>query len=255
MRTGRPRILVTRPSGQAQGLCDRITALGGEAVELPAIEIRAPEDTGPLEALIDRLDAIDLAVFVSVNAVQHGLDYILARRAWPASAQIAAVGLASNAALERHGLRAGLVPAHEYSSEGLLALDALQDMHGKRVVILRGNGGRDTLFETLTLRGAQVEYVEVYRRARPDVDPAAVLALLQPGYLAAITVTSNETLQNLYDMADAAGRSLLRNIPLVVASTRQAALAARLGFLQGAVIAGHASDEAMADGVRQLVAF
>jgi uroporphyrinogen-III synthase len=251
----RPRILVTRPAAQARGLCERISALGGEAVELPAIEIRTPADTGPLAALVERLDAFDLAVFISVNAVQCGLEYILARRAWPAAVQIAAVGPASNAALERHGLHPTLVPAHEYSSEGLLALDALADMHGRQVVILRGNGGRDTLFETLTARGARVEYVEVYRRARPDIDPHRMLALLQPGYLDTITVTSNETLQNLYDMAGVQGRPLLCNIPLVVASPRQAALAAQLGFRQGAVIAGHASDEAMVAGIVQLVAF
>ena len=251
----KPRILVTRPAGQARGLCDRIVALGGLPVELPAIEIRAPEDTAPLEALVERLDTFDLAVFISVNAVQRGLDFILARRDWPASVQVAAVGLASNAALEQHGLRASFVPEHEYSSEGLLALDELQDMRGQRVVILRGNGGRDTLFELLTARGATVEYVEVYRRARPDVDPDTLLALLQPGYLAAITVTSNETLQNLYDMAAEQGQPLLRDIPLVVASARQAALAAQLGFTQGAVIAGHASDEAMMAGVEQLLGF
>lgn len=251
----RPRILVTRPSGQAQGLCDRIAALGGEAVELPAIEIHPPGDPAPLEALVERLDTFDLAVFVSVNAVQRGLEFILARRNWPASVPIAAVGLASNAALKRHGLHAGLVPANEFSSEGLLALDALQDMHAKRVVILRGNGGRETLFETLTARGARVEYVEVYRRARPDIDPDTMRVLLQPGYLAAITVTSNETLQNLYDMAGTAGRPLLCDIPLVVAGMRQAALAARFGFRQGAVIAGHPSDEAMAAGVGQLLGF
>jgi len=253
--SAKPRILVTRPAAQARGLSERILALGGEAVELPAIEIRPPGDSGPLESLVERLDAFDLAVFISVNAVHHGLDFILARRAWPSAVQIAAVGLASNAALEAHGLSATLVPEHEFSSEGLLALDALRDMRGRQVVILRGNGGRDTLFETLAVRGAAVEYVEVYRRARPDVDHDTVLALLQPGYLAAITVTSNETLQNLYDMAGAGGQPLLRAIPLVVASTRQAALAARLGFMQGAVIAGHASDEAMAAGVGQLLGF
>ncbi len=249
----KPRILVTRPLDQAGGLCERIATLGCEAIQLPAIEIRAPEDSGPLEALVARLDAFDLAVFISVNAVQRGLDFILARRAWPPSVQTAAVGLASNAALREYGLPAGLVPEHEYSSEGLLALGALQDMHGKRVVILRGNGGRDTLFKTLAARGARVEYVEVYRRARPDVERDLLLGLLQAGQLAAITVTSNETLQNLYDMAGAEGQPLLRDIPLVVASVRQAALAAQLGFSQGAVIAGHASDEAMSAGVGQLV--
>jgi uroporphyrinogen-III synthase len=162
------------------------------------------------------------------------------------------VGPSSTAAVDALGLGVDYVPEHEFSSEGLLALPALQDMQGKQVAILRGNGGRNTLSETLTARGAQVEYLEVYRRVCPQGLAEQLQQLLQDHALGVITATSNESLQNLYDMAGSAGQPLLRDIPLVVASRRQAALAAQLGFTQGAVIAGHASDEAMAEGVKQL---
>jgi len=94
--------------------------------------------------------------------------------------------------------------------------------------------------------------VEVYRRACPR-DSGELLRLLKSGGLDIITATSNETLQNLYDMAGPEGRPMLHQLPLVIASNRQAELAARLGFMQGAVIAGHASDAAMAEGVKQIV--
>ena len=139
------RVLVTRPAGQAQGLCEGIEAAGAVAIHIPAIEILSSDNTAPLAAVCDVLEQFDLAVFISVNAVQHGLDFILGRREWPAGTQIAAVGPTSSAAIEQRGLQVDLVPGHEYSSEGLLALDILQSVRGWRVVIFRGNGGRNTL--------------------------------------------------------------------------------------------------------------
>jgi uroporphyrinogen-III synthase len=250
--TDRPRVLVTRPAGQAQGLCEQLEQAGFAAIHVPGIAISDPVDDRALVTLIPVLEQYQLAVFVSSNAVRHGLERLLQQRSWPARTAIATVGSSTTAAVEALGLKVSHVPEQEFSSEGLLALPALRNMTGQRVVILRGNGGRDTLHETLTARGAQVEYVEVYRRSCPEGGPAMLLPLLREHRLAAITATSNETLQNLFDMAGAGGQPLLRNIPLVVASRRQAALAARLGFRQGALIAGHASDAAMLDGVLQL---
>lgn len=245
-------VLVTRPAGQADGLCQRITALGHEAIHVPAIAIVEPQDSEALAVFTRRLEEYDLVILVSINAVTMGLTKILQQRDWPACTQLATVGPSSSAAVEALGLRVDHIPEHEYSSEGLLALPALQDMQGRRVAILRGNGGRDTLFETLVARGAQVEYVEVYRRMCPQQSRETLRRLLRDKVLDVITVTSNETLQNLFEIAGQQGQPLLLDIPLVVASRRQAALAARLGFRKGAVIAGHASDEAMAAGVAQL---
>lgn len=244
-------VLVTRPAGQAQALCELIETGGGKVIHLPAIEILPLEQVTVLADVTASLERFDLAVFVSVNAVKHGLDYILQQRDWPAGVQLATVGPSSRAAVELQGLTVDLVPEHEYSSEGLLALAALQSLQGRQVVIFRGNGGRETLHDTLKARGATVEYVEVYRRVCPQVSDE-LLRLLKQDALDVITATSNETLQNLFDMAGPEGQPLLRNIPLVLASNRQAELAASLGFMQGAVIAGHASDEAMAEGIKQL---
>jgi uroporphyrinogen-III synthase len=239
------RVLVTRPAGQAEPLCRLIEAAGGTAMRLPAIEILDTKDMTRLAAVTASLASYDLAVFVSVNAVRKGLDFILARGAWPENVHIATVGASSAQALEAYGLAVDLVPQHQFNSEALLALDELQDMSCKRVVIFRGNGGREHLFNTLTARGADVDYVEVYRRACPGINTADLLPLWQPGALDVITITSNETLQNLFDMAGSEGQPLLRRLPLVVVSRRQALLAERLGFSQAVRVADNASDEAL----------
>lgn len=250
----RLRVLVTRPARQADGLCRLLEEAGYSAIQLATIEIREPDALEPLQSLAESLQNYDLAVFISVNAVTRGLDYILARRDWPQQVKIASVGASSAAALREHGLVADLVPVHQYNSEALLALDELQDMRGKRVVILRGNGGREHLRDTLRARGAEVDYVEVYRRVCPATDSQLMRSLLQPGALDVITVTSNETLQNLFSMAGGRGQPQLRALPLVVASERQAQLAQELGFEHAAVVAKNAADAALVEAVKRFAA-
>lgn len=245
------RILVTRPAGQAGHLCGLLETAGHEAIALPTIEILNPADSYRLEALTDTLEDYDLAVFVSVNAVRMGIEFILNQREWPGNTRIATVGASSADALLPYGLSVDLVPEHQFNSEALLALDEMQDMSGQCVVIFRGNGGREVLRDALLARGADVDYVEVYQRACPAVDAQRMKTLLQRDYLGCITITSNEALQNLYAMAGPEGQPLLVRIPLVVIGPRQATLAQQLGFVQEPVIAANASDEAIVAAIQQ----
>ena len=118
-------------------------------------------------------------------------------------------------------------------------------MRGRRVVIFRGNGGRDVLRDVLIQRGAEVDYVEVYRRACPVIDTTTSAHYWQPGAVDLITITSNESLQNLHAMAGPQGWPLLRELRLVVISERQVALARELGFKHRPLVAANASDEAV----------
>ena len=129
------RILVTRPVGQAGHLCGLLETAGHEAIALPTIEILNPADSYRLEALTDTLEDYDLAVFVSVNAVRMGIEFILNQREWPGNTRIATVGASSAEALLPYGLSVDLVPEHQFNSEALLALDEMQDMSGQCVVI------------------------------------------------------------------------------------------------------------------------
>jgi uroporphyrinogen-III synthase len=207
-------LVVTRPAAQAGHLVAEIERQGGHALLFPVLEIQDVEDSQPLRDLAQRLDAVDLAVFVSPNAVNKALTLICAQRSWPEHLPVAVMGAGSAREVARFGIRDVIAPTERHDSEALLALPRMQAMAGKRVVILRGDGGRELLGDTLTARGAKVEFLTCYRRGKPDMDATPILQLWANRQLDAITVTSSEGLRNLFAMLGSAGQAALRNTPL-----------------------------------------
>jgi uroporphyrinogen-III synthase len=221
-------IVVTRPAQQAAALAECIVAAGGSVLLFPVIEIADLDDLRGFHAIVDRLEAFDLAIFISPNAVAQAMTLISARRAWPAQLPVATVGRASARLLAAQGVRDIAVP-ERFDSEALLELPALTAAAGKRIVIFRGVGGRELLGETLVKRGATVEYAECYRRKRPPADAAVLSGAWQRGQLDAVTVTSSEGVRNLVEMLGA-GRELLAAVPCFAPHRRIAATAREAGF-------------------------
>jgi uroporphyrinogen-III synthase len=213
------RILVTRPRELAQGLAALIVQAGGEPVLYPGLEIRDPEDAGAARAALARLEAFDLAVFVSPSAVRKAFE--LRGAPWPARVRAAAVGAGTRRALEARGVASIIAPEDGADSEALLALPQMRRFEQSRVLVLRGAGGRELIGETLAARGAQVSVVECYRRARPA--PGAAPA----GALDAACANSGETLDNLVALL---GLARLRDTPLFVPHERVAQRARDMGF-------------------------
>jgi len=240
-------IVVTRPAHQAQHLAQLIAAAGGEAILFPVLEILDTEDLHPLNALIARLDSFDVAIFISPNAVGKAMNLIRAQRELPAQLTIAAIGRGSRKELERCGVNQAVAPQRQFDSEGLLELPQFQDMNGKRVVIFRGEGGREMLGDTLIARGAQLEYAECYRRGKPNIDAAPLLHRWTRGEVQAVTVTSSEGLHNLFDLLGKLGQQWLKKTPLFAPHARIAAAARGLGLEQ--VLTTAAGDEGLLMGL------
>ena len=236
-------VAVTRPAGQGRELCQAIEAHGGRAVHFPALDIRPIEDNKKLKRLLDRLESYDLAIFVSRNAVAATAARIIH---WPAHVPLAAVGKSTAAALQSQWRRAVITPGNQYNSEALLALPELQSVRNRRILIFRGEGGRDLLENELSRRGANVACAEVYRRTLPD---QRLAALRTHGPIDVLVVTSNEGLTNLVQLAEPDQRDWLLHKPLVVISQRTATLAAELGFTHPATIAQRADDNGLLNAI------
>ncbi len=242
-------IVVTRPAKQAEGLCQLIEKQGGTAIRFPSLEITAPNHPKRAATQLQQLSRFDIAIFVSSNAVEWGARHI--GEQLPQHLILVAVGKRTGRALEEQWHRPVLSPVSGNNSEAILALPEMQKVTGRRILIIRGQGGRELLAEQLKQRGAEVCYAEVYQRTRPKRS-------LQPLQTATsarlISATSNESLQNLYDMALEDGpetRDWLLAQPLVVISPRTAALAKALGFRHPATVASDASDTGLLNAMIQ----
>lgn len=240
-------IVVTRPAAQARQLAGLIRAAGGIPVLFPVLEILDSGDLRPLHALIDRLEEFDLAIFISPSAVNKAMNLITARRQLPPGLSIAAIGRGSARELKHFGVGEVIAPARKFDSEALLELPELTEIAGKRVVIFRGDGGRELLGDTLVARGAVLEYAECYRRGKPNSNAAPLLKAWARNELHAIVVTSSEGLHNLFDMVGKLGQSWLRKTPLFVTHARIAATARELGL--AAVIEAGPGDAELAEGL------
>jgi len=225
------RILVTRPGAQAGTLAGLIAEHGGEAVCFPLIEIGATDDPEALRQAITQLDDYSLAVFISPNAVTYSLPQILAVRVWPAGLQAGAIGPGTVAQLNANGLAEVIAPDERFDSAALLERAELQaeSVAGKKVLILRGNGGREELAENLRERGAQVDAVTVYHRS-PPADPALLLSLLRNTTLDALTISSSEGLRNLQALLDTENTDVFHRTPVFVPHQRIADVATGLGW-------------------------
>ena len=168
-------LIVTRPRQQCEGWLARLSALGVAAVALPLIEILPAREPAAVTAAWAELPQVDLAVFVSPNAVEQ---FFAASPGapWPAHTLAACVGPGSALALAAHGVPAGqivqpAVDAASLDSEHLWEqLAPCRDWVGARVLLLRGDGGREWLAERLAEAGAEVQAVTVYHRSGPRWD-------------------------------------------------------------------------------------
>jgi uroporphyrinogen-III synthase len=201
-------VIITRPARQAAHFAEKLATLGATPLIWPAIVILPPADRSTLDQVHAHLDRYDIAVFVSANAVEFG-----APARWPKGLDVFAPGAGTAEALAALGCANPQVPTSTFDTEGLLALPSLSKVKGRRVVIFRGEGGRELLGDELSKRGATVDYITCYRRAAPEAGAAGLVEALEARRAHALTLTSSEGLENLLNALDARGRRLLAELP------------------------------------------
>jgi len=226
-------IIVTRPAGQARQLIEQLTAslkseglvkLGQQGLpqilSLPLLTIipkGAEPGSSEIDPLADQIVTIlkdaDLAIFVSPNAIECTMR--LLGRSWQEFSNrkipIGVMGGSSRATLQHHGIGLEEIPttiflpennAH-WDSEGLW--QELQSLHWnwseRKVVIFKGEGGRDWLADTLATAGATVHAISVYARvplsiASPTWEAVRKMDFSQSLWL----LTSSEAVRYLGDV-------------------------------------------------------
>lgn len=247
MAADTPRaVLVTRPAGEAaDDLCAKLRATGYAVVHQPLLELHAlPELPPGQRRCVLELDQYRHVIFISANAVRFAMTHLQGYwPQWPVGINWYAIGSATAALLATFDIQA-ITPGSAMTSEGLLAVPQLAAVSGERVLIVKGEGGRDALALELANRGARVDTLACYRRDRPPVSREDFVDTVERAGVGTILVTSGEGLGFLVELLRPAETSKLGDLTIIVPSARVAEQAREAGFTRVAT-AENASDAAM----------
>ncbi len=209
------RVLVMRALDQASETARLLCARGADPVVVPTLEIAPPSDEDLVARTVASLASYDWIAFTSANGVEKTWSALLRggldARAF-GKAKIAAIGPATAAALERHGLMPD-VTAKEFKGEGLAAemqaaMASATDGAG-RVLILRAERAREVLPDTLRAAGAVVDIVPVYATRAPVGIAETLRGLFERGAVDAAMFASSSTVTHVCDaLGDDAARLL-----------------------------------------------
>jgi uroporphyrinogen-III synthase len=237
--------LLLRPQSKCQA-----SVRAFESQNLPAVAcglIDTKIDQNQIALLPNKIVALESSdenqVYIIVTSTVAAEQCVLLKELWPASVQFFAVGASTGAILQHAGLKV-IVPT-EARSEGLLALPELQQLNNKLVVIMKGFGGRELLFDSLTARGANVEEWEVYKRVKLS-SPKSTQDWRER-QIRCIIATSGEVIQAAFEYFD---HSWLTTIDWIVVSERTAQILVKLGVTQ-IQVSHDASDQALIHCAKQ----
>lgn len=226
-------VLLTRPSKQQQIMRQTIEALGGAVLSLPLIEIQPLEEPADIQDLKDKvrqLDNYQVLIFISNNAVSFGGEII--NNYWPqfpVGIDVIAVG-PTTAEATRLQLGCEVIqPTTGMTSEDILQLPQLQNVAQKKIAIVRGQGGRELLAESLKQRGATVDYLEAYRRRPVNYSRQDFCSKVQQARVNVLAVSSAESLHRLKVLL-VDNKELGEQLNLLVPSQRVAQQAKDAGF-------------------------
>lgn len=240
-------IWLTRPLHQGAGLKQALETRGFEVLHLPMLEIEPLAlDQDNRNRIMD-LDRYDLVFFISTNAARLGLDCI--QHYWPqypAGVRNFAVGAGTAEVIKDRALEV-FYPRDRADSEALLALTELENIAGRKALIVRGKGGREVLAEGLRKKGADVDYLEVYRRRRPEYATEYLRECLTNYAPDGAVVTSAEALEHFVRLISPLHADILR-VPLFVSSRRLKEAAGEQGF-RSVVVMGGAGNDAIVQSI------
>ncbi|QHD09747.1 uroporphyrinogen-III synthase [Pseudomonas sp. R76] len=212
------RVLLTRPAEESSALAATLSEAGIFSSSLPLLDIEALPVTAEQHAVFRDLSRYSAVIVVSKPAARLALH--LLDQPWPQLPWFS-VGAATAQVLADHGLNVHY-PSSGDDSEALLALPALREAiarPGARVLILRGEGGRELLAERLREQGASVDYLELYRRLLPVYAAGALMQRIQLERLNGVVVSSGQGFLHLQALAGEDWPEVAQ-LPLFVPSPR-----------------------------------
>lgn len=245
-------VLVTRPAHQSEGLQRILMRMGARVFRQSLLRIAPALKPNLAQELLASIEDNEIVIVASANAVRAALALRPDLASHLQQPLVACLGVATAKALQGVGVDVNIVPESGNTSEDLLAVEQLNSslVSGRTVAIIKGEGGRRILAQTLTDRGADVQLINVYRREPAGLGIAALLDDNR-GAIDIAIVTSGESLSRLHEVA---GLERIKELALVLPSQRVLKQARTLGLGGPFFVSRQVNDAELARSAARLVA-
>lgn len=236
-------ILITRPDSRGQQLVDLLAEQNIFAIHQPLFSIEAGRELAQLPSILSRLNSGDYVFAVSKNAVDFAAQTLKDTGfSWRGDLHYFAVGQGTANYFCAEIAQAVNYPIQSENSEALLELPQMQHLHGKQIVILRADSGREFFTEQAVLGGASVQAVECYQRVVSDLQLGEKLSLAKRAGIDTILATSREILSLLVSHTAESDRDWLFECGLVCLGKRVADYAQKAGWKQDKISIAERAD-------------
>ena len=192
-------IIVTRSRDQASAFSEQLIELGANVLEYPTINITSPDDFGPLDRELDKLESTDWLIFTSVNGVDAFFNRIfeLGRDVRDLKGvKICAIGPATRERIEGFHVTIDCQPPKYVAESVVEALKKVDEIKGKRFLMPRTDIARSYIPEELEKLGAEVSDIIAYKTVLATDGDNIVLDKLKDGEVDIVTFTSASTVKN-----------------------------------------------------------
>jgi uroporphyrinogen-III synthase len=244
-------LLITRAEPHAAQLAQLLEQSGVETVSVPVMSIEPVTLSGVHRSTLLGLDGFSTVVVVSANAAYWLAEHI--DQYWPQlpiNINWVAIGQATANALMEHIPELPLDAIHVSNgpdSEALLSLSVFQSVSSAtlsikklsiKILIAKGEGGRELIQQVLSHRGASVTELPLYRRVVNRVEIQRLIHTFQQP-LSWVQVASGDSFLNILAMLEGTFTSAeLAELPIkwLVPSDRVAQILISHGMPSSAVV-------------------
>ena len=194
------KIVVTRARKDASNLVNKIFENGGEAIEIPTIEIKPIKTKSTLDT-IKKINDYDWIIFTSVNGVNQFFKNFFSEfddiRSL-GNIKIAAIGSETARNINSYGLKVNLVP-RKFIAEALVSEFKTRKISNQNILIPRAKGSREILVDELKSLGNKIKELKIYESIAPKSNiKRDISAQIIKNNIYGITFTSSSTVHNFF---------------------------------------------------------
>ena len=164
-------LISSRPQETNVQLSDDLKNSEIKLLNFPLTEIHPLNNYQIFDRVIENIKTYQHIIFISTNAVHFFLERVKKLSLqMPKNLIFSSIGPTTKLLLQKKLLVDAHSPIKTFDSEHLLKEKIYNNVEGQKILIIRGEGGRETLKNALEEKGAIVNYGECYVRKYVDID-------------------------------------------------------------------------------------